>query len=119
MSGQKGGDHRCADTAAPRGRVRRSCAANSSRSAGGGRYGLRRAWRSPLVRCRGGQGNARGCEHAEQSGPGGADPPTSVPNAHDQFVTPVSARPFRKTVMWETAATPPSTPTMGFKLDVV
>ena len=119
MSGQKGGGHRYADTAAPRGRAHGRHAASPSPSAGGGRYRLRRAWRSPVVRCHEGQGNARGCGHAEQSGPGGADPPTSVPNAHDQFVTLVGARPFRKTVMRETAATQPSTPTMDFKLDAV
>ena len=119
MSGQKGGGHRCADTAAPRDRVHCSRAASPSRSACGGRCTLRRAWCSPLVRCHGGQGSARGCEHAEQSGPGDADPPTSGPNVHDQLVTPVEARPFRKTVIWETAVIPPSTPTMGSKLDVV
>ncbi len=119
MSGQKGGGRRCADTAAPRGRVHCSHAASPSRSAGGGRSVLRRASRRPLVQCRGGQGSARGCERAEQSGPGGANPPTSGPSVHDQFVTPVGARPFRKTVIWETAVTQPSTPTMSFKLDVV
>ena len=101
------------------GRVRCSRAASPSRSAGGGRSVQRRPWRRHLVRCHGGQGSARGCERAGLSGPGGADPPTSVPSVHDQLVAPVSARPFRKTIIWETALTQPSTPTMGFKLDVV
>ena len=119
MSRQKGGGRRCADTAAPRGRVRCNRAAIPSPSAGGARCMLRPAWRRSLVRCRGGQGNARGCGHAGQSGPGGAGPPTSVPSVHDQLATPVSAKPFRKTLIWETALTQPSTPTMGPKLDVV
>ena len=119
MSGQKGGGRRCADTTAPRGRVRCSRAASPSQSAGGGRCVLRRAWRRSLVRCRGGQGSVRGCGHAGQSGPGGAGPPTSDPSVHDQLVAPVLARPFRKTVIWAEAITLPSNPTMGFELDVV
>ena len=94
MSGQRG--RRCADTAAPRGRVRCSRAASPSPSAGGGRCALQRAWRRPLVRCRAGQESARGCEHAGQSGPGGASLPPSDPSAHNQFVAPVRAKPLKE-----------------------
>ena len=119
MSGQKGGGRRCADTTAPRGRVRCSRAASPSQSAGGGRCVLRRAWRRSLVRCRAGQGSARGCAHAGQSGPGGAGSPTSDPSAHGQLVTWVLMISSATNPHLGTAAASLNTRTTGFKLDGV
>jgi hypothetical protein len=119
IRGQKGGGHRCADTSAPRGRVR--CRhASPLPSADGARCG----WRSPS-RTRPAQSHAeRETAHASagagHAAPDRASPPLSDPSGSHQHVTPIRTKPLaRESPHMGTAGSQPSQQTTGPKLDGV
>ena len=89
IRGQKGGGRRCADRAAPRGRVRCRHAPSPSPSADGARYG----WRSPshtrLAQPRAAREIARASAGDRHAVPNRANPPLSAPSGSHQHVTPV------------------------------
>ena len=89
IRGQKGGGRRCADNAAPRGRVRCRCAPSPSPSADGARYGWRSPSRPRLVQSRAARETARASAGDRHAAPNRASPPLSGSSGSHQHVTPV------------------------------
>lgn len=116
----KGGGHRCADTAAPRGRGCCSGAASPSPSAAAAPCVRRLQWHTGLEQSHAGRGTVRGCGHAWHSEPSGANRSRSGPSACDQRVTPVLTRlSFSKTIISGRLPPQPSYTTFDLKLDAV
>ena len=118
--GQKGGGHRCADTAAPRGRGRCRRAPSPSPSADGACCGWRSALRTRLVQSHAAPETARVSADEGHAAPNRASPPLSDPSGSHQHVTPV----LRKLCVGEsphmaTHGSWPSQKTTGPKLDGV
>ena len=120
IRGQKGGGRRCADTAAPRGRVRCRYAPSLSPSADDARYGWRSASRTRLAQPRAARETARASADEGHAAPNRANPPLSDPSGSHQHVTPVLKKSrVRESPHMATHGSRPSQKTTGPKLDGV
>ena len=120
IRGQKGGGHRCADTTAPRGRVRCRRAPSPSLSADGACSGWRSPSRSRLAQSRAARETARASAGDRHAAPNRATPPLSDPSGSHQHVTPLLKKPcVGETPHMATQGSPPSQKTTDPKLDGV